>query len=81
MPGVITPDILEERVADAKVISNETHCLTKGTIAGECNADLQRQVATWLSQLDGQQVFVYVRQVDGRLTVEQLAVLLKVEPT
>jgi hypothetical protein len=63
-------------MADAKVVSNETHGLTTSSVAGECGLELQRRVAHWLSQLDGQQVFVYVRQLDGRQTVEQLVALL-----
>ena len=63
-------------MADAKVVSNETHGLMTSSVAGECGAELQRQVAHCLSQLDGQQVFVYVRQLDGRRTVEQLVALL-----
>ena len=66
----------KDSMADAKVVSNETHGLMKANVAGECGLELQRQVAHWLSQLHGQQVFVYVRQLDGRRTVEQLVALL-----
>ena len=63
-------------MAEATVVSNETHGLTKSSVAGECGLELQREVAHWLSQLHGKQVFVYVRQLDGRRTVEQLVALL-----
>jgi hypothetical protein len=61
---------------EPNVIFRERHGLKAATIDGKSNFEMRHQVAKWLGELHGQQVFVYLQALDGTQTVHQLTALL-----
>ena len=58
-------------------VSDETREIVKASVAGLCTDGLRSQVQDWLKKLEGEQVYVFVRQIGVELNEKELRELVE----
>ena len=59
-------------MSESKSVSREIKGLLKASTAGVCNDEMRRDVAEWLREMDGRQIFAYVKELDRHRTIGEL---------
>lgn len=60
-------------------VSSESNELVKVSVAGLCDPMMREQIVKWMEKLEGEQIFVYIRQIGVILTIAELQELVSRE--